>query len=204
MKKLFGVIILIILVAGAGWFVAGRGAVVDPLKTGNSDKAVWVVPISNARVRITKKPFGLFISPQNSPVSPERFTGYHTGVDFETFADEQNVDVPISAVCNGELIYKNRVSGYGGVAIQSCILNGQSITVLYGHLKLSSIMPALYATLTAGQKIGVLGQGYSTETDGERKHLHLSVHKGMAIELRGYVQKESELSAWFDFATLDF
>ena len=33
--------------------------------------------------RITKKPFGIFITTQNSPVQPERFSGYHTGVDVE-------------------------------------------------------------------------------------------------------------------------
>lgn len=42
-----------------------------------------VLPIAEFEKRITKKPFGIYITPQNSPVQPERFTGYHTGVDVE-------------------------------------------------------------------------------------------------------------------------
>ena len=36
-------------------------------------------PISNPLERIIKKPFGIKINPANSPVQPERFSGYHTG-----------------------------------------------------------------------------------------------------------------------------
>jgi hypothetical protein len=52
--------------------------------------------------------------------------------------------------------------------------------------------------LKSGQEFAVLGDGFSRETDGERKHLHLSIHNGAAIEYRGYVQKKSDLSAWLD------
>ena len=38
-------------------------------------------PIGQTEERITKKPFGIKISPENSPISPERFSGYHTGID---------------------------------------------------------------------------------------------------------------------------
>jgi hypothetical protein len=182
-----------------GIFALAAGALLIVRKT---DPPAWVAPISNARARITKKPFGIYVTPKNSPVSPERFTGYHTGVDFETFASEQTIDVPVYAVCAGTLIYTNWVSGYGGVAVESCTLNGQPVTVLYGHLNVASIMPALHASLAAGQKIAVLGKGYSTETDGERKHLHLAIHKGTAIDLLGYVQNRSDLTAWLDFATM--
>ncbi len=53
------------------------------------------IPIANAKSRITKKTFGLFVSPQNSPVLPEKFTGYHTGVDFETFLGDENTDINV-------------------------------------------------------------------------------------------------------------
>ncbi len=155
-------------------------------------------PISNALTRVTKKPFGLKVSPGHSPVSPERFSGYHTGVDFETLPNEQNIDVPIYAVCTGPLIYKKWVSGYGGVAVQSCQLNKQAATIIYGHLKLASINIKLNKKITAGTPIGVLGKGYSTETDGERKHLHLGIHKGKTISLLGYVQNPKDLSSWLD------
>lgn len=197
MKKILILIGVSILIAGAFWYSLRTAVPADPPKSSG-----WVAPISNARARITKKPFGLYVTPKNSPVSPERFTGYHTGVDFETFPNEQAIDVPIVAVCDGKLIYKNWVSGYGGVAVESCTLNGRPVTVLYGHLKLSSIAPALHTTLTAGQKLAVLGKGYSIETDGERKHLHLAVHQGTAINVLGYVQTKSALTAWLDPATL--
>ncbi len=155
-------------------------------------------PISSALARVTKKPFGIKVSPGNSPISPERFSGYHTGVDFETYPDEQNTDVPISAACTGKLIYKNYVSGYGGVAIESCTLENQPVTIIYGHLKLASINIKTGQQLNAGDKIGNLGQGYSSETDGERKHLHLGIHKGTSISLLGYVQNQLDLNNWLD------
>ncbi len=165
-----------------------------PVQTNNAISQ----PISNALTRVTKKTFGLYVSPTHSPVSPEKFTGYHTGVDFETTPDEQNIDVPIYALCEGKLLLKKYATGYGGVAVQSCKINNADVTIIYGHLRLSSISPSQGATLKSGQQIAVLGKGYSTETDGERKHLHLGIHKGMAINILGYVQKQSDLSNWID------
>lgn len=163
---------------------------------------VWGLPLSDALSRVTKKPFGLYVRPGKSPVSPERFRGYHTGTDFEIKTDEVKADVQVKAVCSGPLIRKNWINGYGGVAIQSCQLNGQDVTVLYGHLRYSSIKPKIHDVLDVGTSLAVLGKGYSHETSGERKHLHLSVHKGKTIDLRGYVQKQSQLSAWMDFMTI--
>ena len=207
MKKTFVVIVLVILAVLFFWFLIRKSMAPDSPKTGENaapNPSVSVVPISNADGRITKKPFGIYVSTEHSPISPEKFTGYHTGVDFETFPNEQDVDVPIYAVCEGKLIYKNWVSGYGGVVVQSCTLDGQSVMVLYGHLGVSSLAPIINSKLAVGQKLGILGKGYSTETDGERKHLHLAVHKGTAINFRGYVQSKNELNSWIDFATLDF
>jgi len=157
-----------------------------------------VAPIDQWQARVTKKPFGIYVSPGHSPVSPERFTGYHTGVDFETFPDEQDTDVAISAVCDGPLLLKESASGYGGVAVQGCKLDGQDITVIYGHLKFSSVQANVGQQLAAGEQFAILGKGYSVETDGERKHLHLGIHKGNAISILGYVQNASELSNWLD------
>ncbi|MGE5392302.1 MAG: hypothetical protein ACM3NH_00970 [Candidatus Saccharibacteria bacterium] len=39
-------------------------------------------PLADWQERVTKKPFGIFVSPGHSPVDPERFRGYHTGTDF--------------------------------------------------------------------------------------------------------------------------
>ncbi len=36
------------------------------------------------------------------------------------------------------------------------------------------------------------------ETDGERKHLHLGIHKGTVVDLRGYVDSELDLKNWIN------
>ena len=157
-----------------------------------------IEPMSQAVSRVTKKPFGIKISPSDSPVSPEKFSGYHTGVDFEILAGEENIAVPVQAICTGPLLLKKQATGYGGVAVQACEINKQAVTVVYGHLKLLSISAEVNQELKTGEQIGILGQGYSTETDGERKHLHLSVHLGPAVVLTGYVSRQSQLAAWLD------
>jgi len=159
-------------------------------------------PISNALARITKKPFGIKISPTDSPVSPERFSGYHTGVDFETYPDEQDIAVPIYAICTGPLVLKKSANGYGGMTVQQCQINKEDVTVIYGHLKLTSINAGIGQSLKAGEQLGILGKGYSSETDGERKHLHLGIHRGKTIDLRGYVQTSTELNQWLDFQSM--
>ena len=158
----------------------------------------FVPPLSDLAEREVKKPFGIFVTPQNSPIQPERFTGYHTGADFEIFSEELTADVPVSAICGGKLLLKKNGTGYGGYAVQSCTLNGQPVTVLYGHLRLASITPNVGDVLQAGQKFAVLGNDHSSETDGERKHLHVAIHKGAEIVPAGYVQTREELHSWID------
>ncbi|MDR3642255.1 MAG: M23 family metallopeptidase [Candidatus Doudnabacteria bacterium] len=179
-----------------GTATSSAGAVLTPTSDSLPSGLSW--PISDALSRVTKKPFGLYVSPGHSPVSPEKFTGYHTGTDFETTAAEKNIDVPIFAICSGKLLLKKWASGYGGVAVESCTIDNQPVTIIYGHLRESSISPAIGQAINTGDKIAVLGTGYSQETDGERKHLHLGIHKGSAINILGYVQNASNLSAWND------
>lgn len=156
------------------------------------------LPLSAALERVTKKPFGIYITPKNSPVREEKFTGYHTGVDFEIFPAEENKDIAVSAVCSGKLLLKKSATGYGGVAIESCKLNGQDITIIYGHLKLASLSFQVGQKISSGQTIGILGKAYSAETGGERKHLHLGIHLGAAINLLGYVQDKKLLDGWLN------
>jgi murein DD-endopeptidase MepM/ murein hydrolase activator NlpD len=151
--------------------------------------------------RITKKPFGIYVSPGNSPVEPEKFSGFHTGVDFETTAEEQNSSVAVYSICDGPLLEKRTASGYGGVAVQSCRLEDQDVTVVYGHIKLSSINIISGQQVQAGQQIAVLGSPYSAETDGERKHLHLGIRIGNTTNIAGYTGKEEQLSGWLDAAS---
>ena len=171
-------------------------------ETNNDENKLIQEPIDDAIARATKKPFGVKISPDNSPVSPEKFSGYHTGVDFETFPNEAELDINIYAICAGPIILKRYVSGYGGVIVQQCALDNDNVTVVYGHLRLSSISSELNQILGQSQQIGMLGQGFSAETDGERKHLHLGIHKGQTINLLGYVETSNLLDEWIDPITL--
>lgn len=164
----------------------------------NQSSSILYSPLSDAVSRITKKPFGIYITPATSPVSPEKFSGFHTGIDFETFENEQDADVQVFAVCDGVVKAIQRVSGYGGVLIQSCIINNEDVTVLYGHLALSSISFNVGDTVKPGDSIALLGAPYSQDTDGERKHLHLGIHTGTEINYKGYVSTESALSDWID------
>jgi murein DD-endopeptidase MepM/ murein hydrolase activator NlpD len=157
-----------------------------------------VQPTDGFLARITKKPFGVYITPQNSPVQPERFTGYHTGTDAEY--GDITADVPVRSIANGTVTLDQWVSGYGGVEVIRTDLPIGQKWVLYGHLRPSSLL-AVGTQVSRGQQIAVLGTAYSTETDGERRHLHLAVLVG-GLDLRGYVQSKSELAGWIDPVTL--
>jgi len=161
-------------------------------------KKIIAAPIADALARITKKPFGIYVRPGHSPVSPERFTGYHTGVDFETYASETDAIVSVYAICTGTLAIKEMARGYGGMAVERCQIAGQAVTVVYGHIKLTSVAAKIGDKLSAGEQLAILGKGYSTETDGERKHLHLGIHKGAVINTSGYVSTAAQLSGWID------
>ncbi len=156
------------------------------------------IPLKNMRDRVILKSFGMMITPQNSPVSPERFHGYHTGVDLEVSEDEKEIRVPVYAVCDGAMIAKERVGGYGGVVVQECVLQDIKMRVIYGHLSLGSIGSNVSDHIMRGEQIGILGSGYSEETDFERKHLHLSFYVKDQRDMRGYVQDQNELSQWVD------
>jgi murein DD-endopeptidase MepM/ murein hydrolase activator NlpD len=157
-----------------------------------------LMPMSLGLARVTKKTFGLKVSPDTSPVDNDIFTGYHTGLDFEVLPHEHDIDVPVFAACEGKVLFKRWAKGYGGVLVQSCKLEGEPVTVIYGHMSLDSITAASGQTLLAGDKIGNLGKGYSPETDGRRKHLHFDIHKGSEINILGYVPHEHDLEHWID------
>jgi murein DD-endopeptidase MepM/ murein hydrolase activator NlpD len=161
-------------------------------------KPSLVSPLNKASKRITKKKFGQFITPQNSPIKPEKFFGFHTGTDFEIFPEELNAEVSVYAVCSGKLKEKRYATGYGGIVVQSCELDTNQITVVYGHLKIASITKNLGETVKIGEKIGILGVDKSDETDGERKHLHLGIHSGSSVNILGYVQTKEALLDWID------
>lgn len=154
-----------------------------------------IEPIAEFKSRITKKPFGIFITPQNSPVQPEKFSGYHTGVDVE-YADV-SADVPVKAIADGVVERSSTISGYGGVVVMRHTIDGQDRLALYGHLEPQSMVKN-NTRVQAGETIGRLGDDKSSETDGERKHLHFAILQGTTVDLRGYVTNQSELTKWLD------
>ncbi len=151
------------------------------------------VPVDQFFQRITQKTFGQYITPQNSPVQPEKFTGYHTGVDVEY--EDASGEVEVRSIYEGRVVFSGYVDGYGGVAIISHSINSTDYLSLYGHLNPASLTQK-DEQVAKSQKIGVLGQGYTNETDGERRHLHFAIIKGNDIDFRGYVQNENELDGW--------
>jgi murein DD-endopeptidase MepM/ murein hydrolase activator NlpD len=162
-------------------------------------------PIENFKTGITLKPFGIYITSKTSPVQPERFKGYHAGADIEVPQNLLNADVFVYAISDCEVLASRTVSGYGGVIVLGCKINGGDggdFTVLYGHININSVLVKVGDSVKTGDKLAILGRGYSKETDNERKHLHFSMKNGIEnkteIDFRGYVQNESELKAWID------
>ena len=164
----------------------------------SKENFAFTAPMDQAEKRISKKPFGMFITPETSSVQPDKFYGFHTGTDWEIFPEEMDADVPVRAVCSGTMRLKKYVSGYGGVVVEECKFSDETITVVYGHLNLESVKNDQGDPVKVGEVIGLLGANKSAQTDGERKHLHLSIHRGTSINLRGYVDSKSNLSDWID------
>lgn len=159
-----------------------------------------VPPLDDAVNRPTPLNFGLYVTPDPSqnPISPpERFEGYHAAVDYEVSDEELEQDVPVYAICRGRVLYSGFAEGYGGLLVHRCRIDGQDVTVLYGHLALEGLPPE-GTTVTQGQHIGMLAPAKSYESGNTRKHLHLGIHKGRDLDVRGYVQTKEELGEFLD------
>lgn len=154
------------------------------------DSSPYAFPVPGFAERATRKGFGEYIV--------DRFRGYHAGVDVE-FGDV-NEEVPVRAIANGTVERVERVGGYGGLVVIEHELNGEKLRVLYGHLDLGSVTLKPGDSVRCFEQIGVLGEGESEETDGERKHLHFAITSSDSIA--GYVSRSSTLAAWknpFDY-----
>lgn len=202
MRKNYLILLIILLVLISAYLLnSKKNIVTNPISVIPTKPTITPTPTSNKTYpiaefnqRITKKPFGIYITPKTSPIKPERFQGYHTGVDVE-YEDVTTTDVPVFAVCNGNIVLSKWVSGYGGTAILKCQINNVDYFILYGHLKASSITKN--SQVKKGDQIAILGTGHTKETDFERKHLHFSVHPN-SLYLKGYVQTQNELQNWID------
>ncbi|OGY94504.1 MAG: hypothetical protein A2406_04330 [Candidatus Komeilibacteria bacterium RIFOXYC1_FULL_37_11] len=172
-----------------------REAEVADIPVTVEDRAV-IEPIAEFSERITKKPFGIYITRETSPVQPEKFTGYHTGVDVE-YGDKPEEEIKVLAIADGVVVRSGWVSGYGGMLAIRHSIDKEEYVVIYGHLAPNSL-PELNQKVSQGDTVGVLGDAYSNETAGERKHLHLAIYTGTDINVRGYVSKQSDLVKWLD------
>lgn len=102
------------------------------------------------------------------------------------------------AIAEGVVRVAREADGYGGVVAIEHTIQGENYIAIYGHLDVDSLTIAVGDSVSPGQVIGVLGIGYSEETDGERKHLHFSLIPGTKVDLKGYVQPQTELNTWID------
>lgn len=145
-------------------------------------------PVEDYERRRTFKNFGEYIQ--------DRFYGYHVGDDVE-FADVTE-EVPVFAIADGAVARVDRVGGYGGVVLIEHTIGSKTITGLYGHLDLDSVSLEKGSLVKKGDQIGFLGDHESTETDGERKHLHFALYEGQAGAVNGYASTVSEVSDWLN------
>lgn len=164
------------------------------------DLLPWPLDKIDQRQKLLK--FGMYVTPEPSqnPISPpERFTGYHTGLDIEILPEELNAIVPVQTICEGKVLYVGTIEGYGGVVIQECTINNELSSVLYGHLKPSSInIQKGGDILKQGSTVGELGDHKTEETGNTRKHLHLGIHKGNHVEFLGYLTDPKDLDQFID------
>lgn len=160
----------------------------------------WPLEKSDERKELLR--FGMYVTPDptKNPISPpERFTGYHTGLDIEILPEEKDSTVPVKTICEGKILFTGTIEGYGGVVIQECNINNQLFSILYGHLKPSSISVSQNnEIIKPSSTIAELGDDRTEETGNTRKHLHLGIHKGNHIEFLGYVTDQQELSEFID------
>lgn len=165
-----------------------------------AEQVKYYYPISNYADRLTKRVYGekTTLADASKFICGARFAGYHNGDDLETTEAEKDAEVPIYAIADGTVKQVSRVGGYGGLIIIQHQLADQTVTADYGHVSLDKTTIKASDTVKAGQQISILGDACSTETDGERKHLHFGLHKGSTVDVKGYVKTQADLSEWLN------
>jgi hypothetical protein len=136
----------------------------------------------------------------------DRFNGYHVGDDLEVLQDNKKAE-KVYAISDGRVNFVDWVDGYGGVVTinHPLCLGGPGyesecipFSSLYGHLDIESITVAKNDNVMAGDVIGILGEGETSETDGERKHLHFAIAEEHDIPLSGYITDYNRLVNWIN------
>lgn len=198
-KKLLIIVLLTILVVVSSYYVSNKSTV-NPSGKSESTKnpSNTYYPISNYEKRLTFRRFGQTVTTNDMPTCGFPFQGIHNGDDLEAYEYEAKTIVPVYAVSQGKVVFKNYVDGYGGLLVIQTQLDNQDVLLNYGHVNISTAKVALDETVLPGQEIAFLGEGCSSETNGERKHLHFAIHKGTTLDLKGYLQTPEELENWFN------
>lgn len=163
-----------------------------------SNQNRYYYPVTTYTKRITNRWYGKSIVPSDSKAVPcgAPFSGLHVGDDLEVTSAELHKDVPVYSIADGTIRQARTVSGYGGLLVIQYTLNGQPVTAYYGHVNLARTTVQPGDSVTAGQQLTVLGNACSTQTGGERKHLHFALHSNTTIDVKGYVTSLAALSAW--------
>jgi murein DD-endopeptidase MepM/ murein hydrolase activator NlpD len=172
-----------------------------PVNFVKATEGLWYFPIENYREQLTEKKFGQNIDANfyrgRENLFPTKFLGLHAGDDLEIFPGEENKNVPVYATTTGTVSFSGNVSGHGGVILID--ITGENLTALYGHLELRSALVKVGDRVSPGQLIAYLGRGFSSETSGERKHLHFAFHKGKNQYFRGHEPDQIALQQnWTD------
>lgn len=162
---------------------------------------MWYYPVMHYDQRPSYKSFGQLMTAEfyvgKEKIFPTKYFGYHAAKDLETLPGEENAAVEVYAIGDGKILFLGSVTGYGGVILES--LDNTNNTALYGHVKIASAEVKQGEQVKAGQKMVALGDAFSSETGGERKHLHFGIYKGQDIYYRGYEPTLAQLkSRWED------
>lgn len=202
-KQLLVVAGLLIFLSGCLYFSQKVNKKI-PIPVKNSNDGVVVsnntfYPIKEYSKRLTYREFGKSLNGSEKP-NPcgNPFAGFHTGDDLETTPGETDVDVPIYAIFDGMVKQKTVVNGYGGLLVLEHNFGDEIYTSYYGHIDLNKSLINQDTAVKAGQKIGSLAKECSNESGGERKHLHFAIHKGDAVDVRGYVPFQANLEEWIN------
>lgn len=160
----------------------------------------YYYPIKGYTHRITNRWYGKKITTADRNPLPcgFPFEGYHTGDDLEVTAAELITPVPVYAIADGTVLRVDTVNGYGGLIVIKHELDGQAVTAYYGHINVNQATIKASDTVKAGQQLTVLGDNCSSQTDGERKHLHFDIHAGNEVDVRGYAPTQAELANWIN------
>lgn len=169
-----------------GLSLAGCGPAEAPStdSPASSVEPAMVFPVEEYASRRTSKTFGEYIQ--------DKFRGYHVADDVE-FTD-MTEEVPVVAITEGTVEEVEWVSGYGGFIR----VKHPTVNALYAHIDLESAGVEEGDTVQAGQFLANLGDHESSETDGERKHLHFGLYRGSERRINGYEASAEAVSTWLN------